>query len=84
MQLKMFLSPTPIAENAPLPSPTVDIDGLVGDVSSLLRAIAPQGVQRAMLYGPSTDDISPEWLRGIELPAAERSGTREECNVFGQ
>ena len=23
-----------------------------------------------MLYGPSTDDISPEWLRGIDLPAS--------------
>lgn len=47
-----------------------DIEALVDDVSSLLQAIAPRGVQRAMLYGPSTDDISPEWLRGIDLPAA--------------
>ncbi len=48
-----------------------DIDELVNDISSLLQAIAPQGIHRAMLYGPSTDDISPEWLRGIDLPAAE-------------
>lgn len=50
-----------------------DIDGLVSDVGGMLKAIAPQGVHRAMIYGPSTDDISPEWLRGIDLPAAENS-----------
>ncbi len=48
-----------------------DIEALVGDISSMLQAIAPQGINRAMLYGPSSDDISPEWLRGIDLPAAE-------------
>ena len=48
-----------------------DIDELVNNVASLLQAIAPQGIHRAMIYGPSTDNISPEWLRGIDLPAAE-------------
>ncbi|MFK8185563.1 MAG: hypothetical protein AB8B99_19475 [Phormidesmis sp.] len=56
----------------------VDVDRLVDDLSGMLTAIAPQGIHRAMLYGPSADDISPEWLRGIDLPAAnhaERQGT---------
>ena len=50
----------------------IDVDGLVGGVSQMLEAIAPQGLQRAMLYGPSKDDISPEWLRGVDLPAMTR------------
>ncbi|MEL7329405.1 MAG: hypothetical protein AAGJ69_06130, partial [Cyanobacteria bacterium J06559_1] len=50
----------------------LDIDALVGDVEAMLSAIAPQGLHRAMLYGPSTDDISPEWLRGIDLPATQQ------------
>ncbi|MEM6449626.1 MAG: hypothetical protein AAF703_04850 [Cyanobacteria bacterium P01_D01_bin.105] len=57
---------------------TTDVDGLVKELTEALSAIAPQGIHRVMLYGPSADDISPEWLRGIELPAAEnpeRQGT---------
>jgi hypothetical protein len=53
------------------------IEGLVSEITALLCAIAPQGVHRAMLYGPSTDDISPEWLRGIDLPAASSSALRD-------
>ena len=55
-------SPKPIQRPA-------EIDSLIKEISSLLTSIAPQGLVRAMLYGPSTDDISPEWLRGIDLPA---------------
>ncbi len=51
-------------------SSKIDIDKLIEDVSTMLNAVAPQGIHRAMIYGPSTDDISPEWLRGIDLPAA--------------
>ncbi|PZO19504.1 MAG: hypothetical protein DCF25_08445 [Leptolyngbya foveolarum] len=51
-------------------SAQLNVNDLVQEISSLLVGIAPQGLARAMLYGPSTDDISPEWLRGIDLPAA--------------
>ena len=56
-----------------------EVEGLVGDVSALLEEIAPQGIHRAMLYGPSTDDISPEWLRGIDLPATKRPELAESA-----
>ena len=56
-----------------------EIDGLVSEVSALLDEIAPQGIHRAMLYGPSTDDISPAWLRGIDLPAAKRPELAESA-----
>lgn len=48
----------------------IDTDSLVKEMSRLLLSISPRGIERAMLYGPSTDDISPEWLRGINLPGA--------------
>ncbi|MEM8505948.1 MAG: DUF1574 domain-containing protein [Cyanobacteria bacterium P01_D01_bin.1] len=50
----------------------IDVEGLAAAINHRLRAIAPQGFQRAMLYGPSTDDISPEWLKSISLPAVDR------------
>lgn len=50
----------------------LDIEALVSALSQQLSAVAPQGLQRAMIYGPSTDDISPEWLRGLDLPAAQQ------------
>ena len=49
----------------------VDCEALVGAISQQLTVIAPQGLQQAMLYGPSTDDISPEWMRSLDLPAAQ-------------
>ncbi len=79
-------SPTNLSTNevdsengAPLPSSAdkhgqkIDVEGLVGSISNRLRAIAPQGLQRVMLYGPSTDDISPEWLKSVDLPALKRT-----------
>ena len=53
-------------------TPKIDIATLVSDISQLLWTVAPQGLHRAMLYGPSSDDISPEWLRGIDLPAMQQ------------
>ena len=50
----------------------INIESLVSEISRLLLGVSPRGIERAMLYGPSTDDISPEWLRGIDLPAAQR------------
>lgn len=80
--------PTETAGASPKSSPAqsdiksdikIDINGLVREMSALLTSIAPQGLARAMLYGPSTDDISPEWLRGIDLPAAERPELAESA-----
>ncbi|MEL6814499.1 MAG: hypothetical protein AAFP03_06765, partial [Cyanobacteria bacterium J06598_3] len=70
--------------NSPLASDAaalklLDVDGLVADVEVMLSEIAPQGLHRAMLYGPSTDDISPEWLRGIDLPAAQQPRLSESA-----
>ncbi|MGB3294460.1 MAG: hypothetical protein WBB01_15845 [Phormidesmis sp.] len=58
-------------------SQAVDCEALVTAISELLTAIAPQGLQQAMLYGPSTDDISPEWMRSLDLPAAKKPALAE-------
>ncbi len=50
---------------------SVDIEALVEAIASMLTSISPQGLHRAMLYGPSADDISPEWLRGFDLPGGQ-------------
>jgi hypothetical protein len=71
---------SPVGGNSVMGTQThqaIDIDGLVADISQLLGQVAPQGLHRAMLYGPSTDDISPEWLRGIDLPAMQRPALAE-------
>ena len=62
------IHPATISQNA---ISQTNVNQLVSELSDMLRAIAPQGIHRVMLYGPSTDDISPEWLRGIDLPAAD-------------
>ncbi|MEL6161211.1 MAG: DUF1574 domain-containing protein [Cyanobacteria bacterium J06627_32] len=62
----------PLLQSADLCRKQIDVNGLVASISETLGAIAPQGLHRAMLYGPSTDDISPEWLRGVDLPGVER------------
>lgn len=63
----------PLLKSADLCRKQIDVNGLVSAVSQQLAAIAPQGLHRAMIYGPSTDDISPEWLRGLDLPGVERA-----------
>ncbi|MEO1635972.1 MAG: hypothetical protein AAFS04_12920, partial [Cyanobacteria bacterium J06631_9] len=63
----------PLLKSADLCRKQIDVNGLVSAVSQQLAAIAPQGLHRAMIYGPSTDDISPEWLRGLDLPGIERA-----------
>ena len=55
----------------------IDCEALVGAISQQLTAIAPQGLQQVMLYGPSTDDISPEWMRSLDLPAAQNPALAE-------
>ena len=69
---------TPSAEVEQKPE-RLDIDGLVKEISHLLQSVSPRGLERAMLYGPSTDDISPEWLRGFDLPAATQPELAESA-----
>ena len=60
----------------------IDVEGLIAAINRRLRAIAPQGFQRAMLYGPSTDDISPEWLKSISLPAVDRPELQQTASAL--
>ena len=36
-----------------------------------LEQLAPQGIERVVIYGPSRDGVSPTWLECVDLPAVE-------------
>ncbi|MEM8611680.1 MAG: DUF1574 domain-containing protein [Cyanobacteria bacterium P01_H01_bin.105] len=40
-------------------------------IAPLLEQLAPQGLGRAMVYGPSLDGVNPVWLQCLDLPASE-------------
>ena len=44
---------------------------IIDAISPLLEQLAPQGLMRAMVYGPSLDGVNPIWLRCLDLPAGE-------------
>ncbi|MEM6255123.1 MAG: DUF1574 domain-containing protein [Cyanobacteria bacterium P01_D01_bin.156] len=54
----------------PETAPETDI---IDALEPLLEQLAPQGLSRAMVYGPSLDGINPVWLRCLELPASEHA-----------
>ncbi|MEM9265938.1 MAG: DUF1574 domain-containing protein [Cyanobacteria bacterium P01_F01_bin.13] len=44
---------------------------IIDAIAPLLEQLAPQGIGRAVVYGPSLDGINPVWLRCLDLPASE-------------
>lgn len=44
---------------------------IVATISTLLDQIGPQGLHRVLIYGPSSDGVNPDWLKQLDLPAAE-------------
>ncbi len=50
---------------------TADSASVLDSVTSLLDQIGPQGIHRAMVYGPSADGVNANWLECIDLPASE-------------
>ena len=44
---------------------------IIDAIAPLLEQLAPQGLGRAMIYGPSLDGVNPVWLKCLELPANE-------------
>lgn len=44
---------------------------IIDAIAPLLEQLAPQGLMRAMVYGPSLDGVNPVWLRCLDLPASE-------------
>ena len=44
---------------------------IVDAIAPLLEQLAPQGIGRAVVYGPSLDGVNPVWLRCLDLPASE-------------
>jgi hypothetical protein len=44
---------------------------LVAQVSDILDRLAPQGLQRLMVYGQGPEATTPDWVRCLNLPALE-------------
>ena len=51
-------------------------------VTELLDSIGPQGIHRAVLYGPSADQMNPTWLECIDLPASEHRALAVSTRVL--
>ncbi len=44
---------------------------VIDAIAPPLEQLAPQGVSRAIVYGPSLDGVNPVWLKCLDLPASE-------------
>lgn len=58
---------------------------VVSVVSTLVRAIAPQGIHSLVLYGcPDSVEATPQWVEWMDLPAATRSDLAESTLTLAQ
>ncbi len=58
---------------------------VVSVVSTLVRAIAPQGIHSLVLYGcPDLVEATPQWVEWMDLPAAARSDLAESTLTLAQ
>ncbi|MEM1238847.1 MAG: DUF1574 domain-containing protein [Cyanobacteria bacterium P01_H01_bin.26] len=46
---------------------------IVCAIAPILEQLAPQGLDRAVIYGPCPDGANPEWLNCLDLPASEHA-----------
>ncbi|MGF1498206.1 MAG: DUF1574 domain-containing protein [Elainellaceae cyanobacterium] len=67
-------SPSLEKADAAEPPPPWSADQARAVLAPLLDAIAPQGIQSAVLYSEGTDPQSPEWLEWFDLPASHDPG----------
>ncbi|NEP18981.1 MAG: DUF1574 domain-containing protein [Leptolyngbya sp. SIO4C1] len=57
---------------------------IVDAIAPLLEALGPQGIQRAMLYGPSADGLNPDWIKQLSLPAADSPDLAESAESLAR
>lgn len=53
-------------------------------LTTLLEGLAPQGLHRAILYGQSHDQNSPDWIHWLDLPAQEHPALAEPAEALAQ
>ena len=58
-------------EGTPAPYTGGSETEIMDAIAPLLEQLAPQGLGRAMVYGPSLDGVNPIWLKCLDLPASE-------------
>ncbi|MEM1254560.1 MAG: DUF1574 domain-containing protein [Cyanobacteria bacterium P01_H01_bin.21] len=67
----LALGQTIASEETPAPYTGGSETEIMDAIAPLLEQLAPQGLGRAMVYGPSLDGVNPVWLKCLELPANE-------------
>lgn len=75
-------SPHPSDTGDPQPHPSQDT--ILQGLTPLLEDLAPQGIGRAVLYGPTVAEQPPEWVHYLNLPAAEHSDLADTPEYLGQ
>ncbi|MEM9162814.1 MAG: DUF1574 domain-containing protein, partial [Cyanobacteria bacterium P01_F01_bin.4] len=66
-------------------SPEPEIATEINDaIAALLEQLGPQGIHRAMIYGPSLDGVNPDWFERLELPAADHDDLAETTETLAQ
>ena len=66
--------------DAPIPAE----DSLVAAIAPRLERLAPQGLHRAMVYGQRPDAKTPDWVRCLNLPAAEHEALADAPSVLAR
>ncbi len=59
-------------------------DVVLGALTPVLDELAPQGIGRAVVYGPTLGDQPPDWVQYLSLPAAEHSDLADTPEYLGQ
>ena len=61
-----------------------DEGAVIAAIKPLLEKLAPQGVQRAMVYGQKVKATTPAWVHCLDLPASEHLALAEVPEVLAQ
>ncbi|MDB9529470.1 DUF1574 domain-containing protein [Oscillatoria sp. CS-180] len=67
-----------------VPLPTPDEEPVMTAIAPLLEGLAPQGIQRAVIYGQATDIETADWVYCLKLPASEHLDLAEDPMVLAQ
>jgi hypothetical protein len=64
--------------------PTPEEESLVTAIATRLERLAPQGLHRAMVYGQHPGAKTPDWVRCLNLPAAEHEDLADAPSLLAR
>ncbi len=66
------------------PSEPVGEEPVMAAIAPLLERLAPQGIQRAMVYGQGAQSSTPAWVHCFDLPALEHAALAVEPKTLAR